>query len=145
MRMKVLWKDRRELSRGAQWIKTKKRLALDDVFRISSLCFLAYKAVSEGKKRELRHYVQVFMKYDNERVKNRTIAKTEIQLVKFIQRQKGEGGPRDALSLLEGRGKEASDEEKKIVERLMSMGTMTIAVRNRKYHEIEFCPILFSF
>ena len=28
------------------------------------------------------------MKRDNERVKNRTVAKTEIELVKFVQRQK---------------------------------------------------------
>lgn len=45
-RMKVLWKDRRELYR---W-KLRKDYALNDVFSNSSECFLEYKAITECEK-----------------------------------------------------------------------------------------------
>lgn len=47
--------------------------------------------VTEGRNGEkLKQYVKVFIcEMCNERVKNRTIAKTEVQLVKFVQTYKG--------------------------------------------------------
>lgn len=105
-RMEVLWKDRSELSRGVKWLKTKKRL----LHQMLSLVPLhsAFQNIRQLQRvrREIIQAVCIglsyFMKHDNERVNNRTIAKTGIRLVKFIQKQKGEGKCNQGL--LEGRG-----------------------------------------